>query len=78
MESDELRNLSGKLDAIIKLMVLRMTEGKSQKDQIRLLSTAGFKPKAIAETLATTGNTVNVTLANMRKTKGRSPGKKVR
>lgn len=69
MEGESLRALSEKLDAIIKLMVFRMTEGKTQKDQIRLLSGAGFKPKAIAQTLGTTGNTVNVALANMRKMK---------
>jgi DNA-binding CsgD family transcriptional regulator len=58
-----------KLNAIIKLMVLRMTEGKSQVDQIKLLSLAGLPPKEIAETLGTTSNTVNVTLSNLRKQK---------
>ena len=76
MENEALQSISEKLDAIIKLMVFRMTEGKNQKDQIRLLSGSGFKPKVIAQALGTTGNTVNVTLANMRKVKGKKPRKK--
>jgi len=62
----------GKLDAIIKLMVFGMTEGKSQTEQIRLLSEAGFEPKDIARTIGTTSNSVRVTLFNLRKHKGKS------
>lgn len=63
--------LAEKLDAIIKLMVFAMTEGKNQTEQIRLLSEAGFEPKEIAETLGTTPNTVRVALFNLRKHKGK-------
>ena len=42
-------------------------EGKPQRDQIRLLAAAGFPPKEIANLIGTTGNTVRVALANMRK-----------
>ena len=64
--------LAEKLDAIIKLMVFAMTEGKNQTEQIRLLSEAGFEPKEIAETLGTTPNTVRVALFNLRKKAGKS------
>lgn len=70
--------LSVKLDAIIKLMVFGMTEGKSQTEQIRLLSAAGFKPKDIAETLGTTPNTVRVALSDLRKQKNKRPRRKPR
>jgi DNA-binding CsgD family transcriptional regulator len=69
MEDKGIEVLSAKLDSIIKLMVLRMTEGKSQTEQIRLLAGVGFDPKGIAQTLGTTPNTVRVTLFNLRKTK---------
>ncbi len=67
MDEKGIRILSEKLDAIIKLMVLGMTQGKSQTEQIRLLSAGGFQPKEIAETLGTTPNAVRVTLFNLRK-----------
>ena len=63
--------LSRKIDTIIKLMVLGMTEGKNQVDQVTLLAKAGFKPKEIAETLDTTPNTVRVALSNLRKGKSK-------
>ncbi len=59
--------LCAKLDAIIKLLVFGMTQGKSQTEQVRLLSAAGFQPKEIAQTLGTTPNTVRVVLSNLRK-----------
>lgn len=58
-----------KLDAIIKLMVFAMTEGKNQTEQIRLLSKAGFEPKEIAQAIGTTSNTVRVALFNLRRQK---------
>jgi DNA-binding CsgD family transcriptional regulator len=67
MDEKAIRVLSAKLDVIIKLMVLGMTQGKSQTEQIRLLSAAGFQPKDIAETLGTTPNAVRVILFNLRK-----------
>ena len=66
--------LLSRLNAISKLMVLNMTQGKDQAEQIRLFSLAGFAPKEIAETLGTTPNNVSVRLSALRKTsaKGRS------
>lgn len=67
MNDDAVHQLLVKLDAIIKLMVIGITEGKSQTEQIRLLSLAGFQPKEIAETLGTTSNSVSVALSHLRK-----------
>ena len=78
MDEKIVRLLSVKLDAIIKLMVFAMTEGKSQTEQIRLLSEAGFGPKEIAQALSTTSNTVRVTLSGLRKQKKQKSGKLVR
>lgn len=67
MDEKAVQVLSTKLDAIIKLMVFGIAGEKSQTEQIRLLSAAGFKPKEIAQTLGTTPNTVSVALSNLRK-----------
>jgi hypothetical protein len=71
MDDKFMQILSGKIDTIIKLIVLGMTEGKNQVDQVMLLAKAGFKPKEIAETLDTTPNTVRVALSNLRKGKSK-------
>ena len=67
MNDINVEQLLGKLDAIIRLLVIDMTQGKDQTEQIRLLSQAGFQPKNIAEMLGTTGNNVRVRLSSLRK-----------
>ncbi len=69
MESDELREISEKLDVLTRLTALLLTEEKKQADQFLLLNRAGFKPKDIAELLGTTPNTVRVALSTLRKKK---------
>jgi len=59
--------ISEKLDILIKLMAISALSGKAQKEQIELLGKAGLPPKAIAELLGTTGNTVSVTLSRMKR-----------
>jgi len=63
------QEIIAKLDRIICLMVSGLTEGRSQKENIRLLSKAGFTPKDIGRILGTTANTVRVALSGLRKTK---------
>lgn len=58
-----------KLDALVRLGVLEMAQGKSQAEQIWLYSVAGLQPREIAEVLGTTRNTVRVTLFNLRKSR---------
>jgi transcriptional regulator len=62
-----MQELLAKLDAIIRLLVIDIAEGKDQTEQIRLLSLAGFQPKKIAEMLGTTANNVSVRLSSLRK-----------
>lgn len=58
-----------RLDSVIRVGVVGMTQGKSQTDQIWLFSVAGLQPKEIADLLGTTANTVRVILSNLRKSK---------
>lgn len=63
-----LGEVSKKLDVLIRLSALGLVrEMKAQKDQIALLSDAGFQPKQIADILGTTSNTVSVTLNGIKK-----------
>jgi len=55
------------LRRLVRLVAALGTDGKPQREQIRLLDAAGFPPKKIAKLIGTTGNTVRVALANMRK-----------
>lgn len=71
MDKPEFQTLLEKLDIIIRLLVFSLIEGKRQKEQLLLLSKAGFQPKRIAEMLGTTPNTVRVALSNLRKGKTR-------
>ncbi|HBB87599.1 MAG TPA: hypothetical protein DC047_08290 [Blastocatellia bacterium] len=67
MDDANMRELLAKLDAIIRLLVFDIAEGKDQTEQIRLLSLAGFQPKKIAEMLGTTRNNVSVRLSSLKK-----------
>jgi DNA-binding CsgD family transcriptional regulator len=69
MPKDSQEALGPKLDTIIKLLAINVGESKKQVERIRLLSAAGLTPKAIADALGTTPNTVRVALSGMRKVK---------
>lgn len=56
-----------KLDQILRILVMTATRGLKQREQITLLDGAGFSPKAIAELLGTSSNTVRVELVGLRK-----------
>ena len=56
-----------KLDQILRILVIAVTRGLKQREQIALLDQAGFQPKAIAELLGTSSNTVRVELVGLRK-----------
>jgi len=63
-----------KLDQILRILVVQATRGLKQRDQIAMLDQAGFQPKAIAELLGTSSNTVRVELVTLRK-RGKRSGK---
>lgn len=57
-----------RLDILIRLSALNIVKGiEKQKEQVAVLSDAGFKPKEIADVLRTTSNTVSVALTAIRK-----------
>ncbi len=68
-EQELLNNIATQLNSIKKLLVVNIIDGKNQKDQISILSFAGFQPKEIAELLGTTSNTVSVMLNKLKKEK---------
>jgi len=57
------------MDQLLRVLTISITNGLKQKDRIALLDRAGFAPKAIAELIGTTPNTVNVALSALRKAK---------
>jgi len=64
MASDEERS---ELEKTMRLLALIALEGKKQKEQIALLSKAGFGPKEIAEILGSTPKAISVRLAELRR-----------
>jgi hypothetical protein len=70
-EEFALQGISRKLDALIRLSALNLVKDiKIQKDQISILSDAGFFPKQIADILGTNNNVVSVTLNSLKKKRG--------
>ena len=67
--AQDLRVLEEKIDTLIKLVACGLIAGKSQREQIELLSKSGFSPKEIAALINTTANTVSVNLTAIRKGK---------
>ena len=64
-----------RLDKLIRLVATGLAIGKSQAEQVGLLSQARLQPKEIADILGTTPNTVRVTLSTARK-QNKKKGKK--
>ena len=56
-----------KLDQILRILVAAVSRGIKQREQIAMLDRAGFSPKAIAELIGTSSNTVRVELVGLRK-----------
>ncbi len=58
-----------KLDKMTKLFGAMAIQGKSFKDQVKLLSEAGLSPSEIAEVTGKNANLVNVTKHSLKKKK---------
>jgi len=63
-----------RLDAILGLMVHVVITDKTQAEKIRVLSSASFQPREIAQMIGTTANTVRVALSVARKGKRNAIG----
>ena len=69
-DESTLQQISSKLDTLIRLTALNLVKDtKIQRNQIALLSEAGFQPKQIAEIIGSNSNVVSVTLNSLKKKK---------
>jgi len=73
MDEQQFKELSNKLDTIIRLLALNVVQGKDLKNQVSILTSFGFQPKEIAEMLNKTPNHIRVILHGLRK-----EGKKIK
>jgi wobble nucleotide-excising tRNase len=70
-EDPQLSEISKKLDTLIRLSALNLVrDTKTQKEQIALLSDAGFQPKEIADILLIGRINVNTVIYQIRKERG--------
>ena len=68
-----------KIDQLLRVTTIGVTQGLKQREQIALLNRAGFQPNDIVSVLGTTRNTVSVALTGLRKAKDNpSKGRKTR
>jgi hypothetical protein len=67
MEDKQFKELSSKMDTIIKLLALDTVKGKELKEQVITLSSAGFQTKQISEALGQKYKTVDSILYRYRK-----------
>jgi len=71
--------LGVKLDILIRLQAMALIEKyETQRERIVFLSRAGFGPKAIADIIGTSPNTVNVALSKMRQKEGGKDGNQLK
>jgi len=71
MSEQLLREINESLKSLVRLTAIATTSGRSQRDQIHLLSQGGFSPKQIADFIGTSPNTVSVELSRRKKEKSR-------
>jgi hypothetical protein len=64
---NELKEISEKLDLLIKLSFAKFLEDKDFNEQVRTLNQVGVPPKTIAELTGKTANNVSVTLNKIKK-----------
>lgn len=56
-----------KLDILVKLSAIKVTEGKNLNEQVKMLSQIGLQPKEIADMIGKTANNVSVALNYLKK-----------
>ena len=67
--------LIDRVDQLTRLVAIGIVVGRTQREQVDLLSRAGFQPKEIAGLLGTTANPVRVTLSTMRRQNNKKAGR---
>ncbi len=66
----QLTEISKKLDVLIRLSALSVVKGLTLKQQVEILSDAGFGPGSIADIVGQKGSTVRTALHRLRKGRG--------
>jgi len=66
-KSREKLDAADELGTLRRLIALSLIDGRKQREQIRLLSTAGLDRHEIAELVGTSAGTVSVEISNLRK-----------
>jgi len=61
------KKLLEKLDKITKLLAANIIQGKSLREQVKLLSDVGLQPSEIAEITGKSANLIRVTKAGLEK-----------
>ena len=67
VSQDSDRKLEAELGIVRRLLALSLIDGKKQREQIKLLASAGMDRHEIAELVGTTAGTVSVEISNLRK-----------
>lgn len=67
VDSDYEQKLESELRIIRRLFALSLIDGKKQREQIKLLASAGMDRHEIAELVGTTAGTVSVEMSNLKK-----------
>jgi hypothetical protein len=67
MSGEDIKRVCDRLDILIKLSVANIISNMEYDDQVRILSSAGFQPKEIAEFLDRTPNAISIKLTELRK-----------
>ncbi len=62
-----MKELTNRLDVIIRMLALLLPEEMTQKEKILLLSSSGLQTREIAFIVNTTPHTVSVALSKMKK-----------
>lgn len=69
MSVEDTKEICDRLDVLIRLFTANVIVDKNYDDQVRILSTAGYQPKEIAEFLERTPNAISIKLTELRKKK---------
>jgi len=70
-EISALNKMTHMLEILVRLNLQSMRGDRTQGDMVLMLDSVGCGPSEIADLLGTTSNTVNVTLSNAKKKKGK-------
>lgn len=69
LDSKQLKSITDRLDAIIRMISLSLPDNVSKDTKVDVLSKSGFQPSEIALILGMTPNAVRIKLFNIRKKK---------